>query len=407
MVDIVEKLMHMTGPAGEAVLRADPVPGPRLHPVISVDDHAIEPADTFTGRLPARFADRGPRIERQGAADYWIFEDDRVPLLGVEGIQSWEPGKGHFGPIAYEQFRPSMWNIDDRVKDMEVNGVIGSLNFPSAIFGFAGQRFMRMKDPALGLASMRAYNDWIIESWTAPHPDRIIPCQITWLPDAEVAAAEIRRNAERGFKAVAFSENPEKLGLPSIYKEDWDPFFRACEETGTVINLHVGSSSETMFPSSDSDLAVLGVLFPVNGFAAAADWLFAKIPLRFPGVKIVLSEGGIGWVPILLDRLSYMARNDDRRAAFDGMTPIEVFRRNFWFTTFSDERTLALRTEIGVDRIMFETDFPHTDSSWPNTQSIVAAQLAGVPKVDADRMTFRNAAALYRHPLPPDLTDMS
>jgi predicted TIM-barrel fold metal-dependent hydrolase len=407
MVDIVEKLMNMTGPAGEAVLRSDPVPGPRLHPVISVDDHAIEPADTFTGRLPARFADRGPRIERQGAADYWAFEDDRVPLLGVEGIQSWEPGKGHFGPIAYEQFRPSMWNIDDRVKDMEVNGVIGSLNFPSAIFGFAGQRFMRMKDPALGLASMRAYNDWIIESWTAPHPDRIIPCQITWLPDPEVAAAEIRRNAERGFKAVAFSENPEKLGLPSIYKEDWDPFFRACEETGTVINLHVGSSSETMFPSSDSDLAVLGVLFPVNGFAAAADWLFAKIPLRFPGVKIVLSEGGIGWVPILLDRLSYMARNDDRRAAFGGMTPIEVFRRNFWFTTFSDERTLALRTEIGVDRIMFETDFPHTDSSWPNTQSIVAAQLAGVPKVDADRMTFRNAAALYRHPLPPDLIDMS
>ena len=208
MVDIVEKLMHMTGPAGDAVLRADPVPGPRPHPVISVDDHAIEPADTFTGRLPARFGDRGPRIERQGAADYWVFEDDRVPLLGVEGIQSWEPGKGHFGPIAYEQFRPSMWNIDDRVKDMEVNGVIGSSNFPSAIFGFAGQRFMSMKDPALGLASMRAYNDWIIESWTAPHPDRIIPCQITWLPDPEVAAAEIRRNAERGVQGRGLQREP-------------------------------------------------------------------------------------------------------------------------------------------------------------------------------------------------------
>ncbi|HEY6624341.1 MAG TPA: amidohydrolase family protein [Acidimicrobiales bacterium] len=407
MVDIVETLLSMNSPEGDAVLRADPVAGPRLHPIISVDDHVIEPPDAFTGRLPARFAAVGPRVERDGAVDYWVFGDERVPLLGVEGIQSWEPGKGHFGPITFDQFRPGVWKIEDRVKDMEANGVIGSLNFPSAIFGFAGQRFMRMKDRELGLASMRAYNDWIIESWTAPRPDRIIPCQITWLPDPVVAAAEIRRNAERGFKAVAFSENPEKLGLPSIYKEDWDPFFRACAETGTVINLHVGSSSETMFPSSDSDLAVLGVLFPVNGFAAATDWLFAKIPLRFPDVRIVLSEGGIGWVPILLDRLSYMGRDDDRRAAFGGLTPMEVFRRNFWFTTFSDERTLALRAEIGVERIMFETDFPHTDSSWPDSQAIVAAQLAGVPQSEADRMTFQNAAELYRHPLPPELASRS
>jgi predicted TIM-barrel fold metal-dependent hydrolase len=218
-----------------------------------------------------------------------------------------------------------------------------------------------------------------------------------------VAAAEVRRNAERGFKAVAFSENPEKLGLPSIYQEHWDPFLAACEETGTVINLHVGSSSETMLPSSDSDLAVLGVLFPVNGFAAATDWLFAKVPVRFPELRIVLSEGGIGWVPLLLDRLSYMGRDDDRRGAFGGMTPAEVFARNFWFTTFSDERVLALRHEIGVDRIMFETDYPHSDSSWPDTQAIVARQLADVPRAEADAMTYANAAALYRHPLPADL----
>jgi predicted TIM-barrel fold metal-dependent hydrolase len=170
-----------------------------------------------------------------------------------------------------------------------------------------------------------------------------------------------------------------------------------------VINLHVGSSSETMFPSSDSDPSVLGVLFPVNGFSAAADWLFARIPVRHPGLRIVLSEGGIGWVPILLDRLSYMARDGHVAPGFGGLTPIEVFRRNFFFTTFSDERTMALRDQIGVDHIMFETDYPHSDSSWPDSQAIVAAQLAGVPAADAERMTFRNAAALYRHPLPADL----
>jgi predicted TIM-barrel fold metal-dependent hydrolase len=404
MVDILKFLENMPREAeGEVVLRADPEPSPRLHPIISVDDHFIEPPETFMGRLPAKFIESGPRVERDDEVDYWIFEGKRVAVLGVEGIQSWEPGKGHRGPIMFEKFRPGTWKIDDRVKDMERNGVIASLNFPSAIFGFAGQRFMRMQDRELGLASMRAYNDWIIDDWTARYPDRIIPCQLTWLHDAEVAAQEIRQNAERGFKAVAFTENPEKLGLPSIYKGYWNPFFQACEDTGTVINLHVGSSSETMFPSSDSDPGVLGVLFPVNGFAAATDWLFARIPVRYPNIKIVLSEGGIGWVPVLLDRLSYMARREDRRETFGGLTPIEVLHRNFWFTTFSDERTLALRAEIGVDHIMFETDFPHSDSSWPDTQAIVSKQLGGVPKEEADLMTFMNAAGLYRHPLPADL----
>ena len=138
---------------------------------------------------------------------------------------------------------------------------------------------------------------------SAPRPHHSV--QITWLADPMVAATEMRRNADRGFKAVAFSENPEKLGLPSIYKEDWEPFLRACEETGTVINLHVASSSETMFPSRTGPV-VLGVLFPLNGFSAATDWLFARIPLRHPDLRIVLSEGGIGWVPILFDRLSFM-----------------------------------------------------------------------------------------------------
>ena len=402
MVDLVEKLLGMAN-AGPTVLRADPEPGPRLHPIVSVDDHVIEPPDTFTGRLPRHLAGRAPRIERRDGVDFWHFEDQVVPVLGVEGISGWEPGRGHYGPIRFEQFRPGAWRVDDRVADMDRAGVVASLTFPSAIFGFAGQRFLRMADQELGLASLRAYNDWIIEDWAGRHPDRFIACQLTWLADPVVAAAEVRRNAERGFKAVAFSENPEKLGLPSIYQEHWDPFLAACEETGTVINLHVGSSSETMLPSSDSDLAVLGVLFPVNGFAAAADWLFAKVPVRFPELRIVLSEGGIGWVPLLLDRLSYMGRDDDRRGAFGGMTPAEVFARNFWFTTFSDERVLALRHEIGVDRIMFETDYPHSDSSWPDTQAIVARQLADVPRAEADAMTYANAAALYRHPLPADL----
>src|SRR5262249_32143250 len=276
----------------------------RRYTVVSVDDHLIEPPNLFKGRLPRRFAAAAPRVERDDdGVDYWVFQEDRVPLLGADAIQGWDPGMGYLGPVNFDELNPGVWDIHERVRHMDINGVAASLNFPSAPFGFAGQRFLRMRDAELGLASMRAFNDWILDEWAGTYPGRIIPCQVAWLRDPEVAAAEIRRNAERGFNAVSFSENPEKLGLPSIHKDWWHPFLLACEETGTVVNLHVGSSSETVVPSSDSPGGVLGALFPINGMAAATDWLFAKVPVRFAEIKIAMSEGGIGWVPMLLDRL--------------------------------------------------------------------------------------------------------
>jgi predicted TIM-barrel fold metal-dependent hydrolase len=400
VANLLEQLMELAGPKGDLELRGDLEPRERRYTVVSVDDHLIEPPDLFDGRMPARYRETGPRVERgDDGVDYWIFEVERVPLLGADAIQGWKPGRGYLGPVNFDELNRGVWDIHERIRHMDVNGVVASLNFPSAPFGFAGQRFMRMKDPELGLASMRAFNDWVIEAWAGPYPDRIIPCQVTWLADPVVAAEEIRRNAERGFKAVSFSENPEKLGLPSIYRDHWDPFLRACEETETVINLHVGSSSETFVPSSDSPGAVLGALFPINAMAAAVDWLFAKVPVRFPRIKLAMSEGGIGWVPMLIDRLDYMARDGAQLGEFGGQSPVELLRRNFWFTTFCDPSTLPLRHMVGVEHITLETDYPHTDSSWPDTQALLERQLAGVPDDEVALITHANAAALYRHPV--------
>ena len=279
---------------------------------------------------------------------------------------------------------------------MDVTGVEASLNFPSAPFGFAGTRFLKMADRDLGLACLRAFNDWHLDVWANTHPGRIIANQLPWLADPHIAADEIRANADRGFPAVSFSENPEKLGLPSLCSDHWDPFFAACQETGTVVNLHVGSSSSTIVPSEDSAPAVLGALFPINGMATAADWLFSGIPLRFPDLKIALSEGGIGWVPMFIDRVDHMARQLDYSEQFADLHPIDVLRRNFWFTTFNDELTMPLRHLAGIDNIMLETDYPHSDSTWPDTQEILAIQLADVPDDEAAAITYRNASLLYR-----------
>jgi len=379
---------------------------PVRYRLISVDDHLVEPPHTFTGRLPAKFADRAPRVVRDDdGADYWIFDDERVPLPAADVLQSWHPAEWCVSKVTFDEARPGTWNIADRIADMDLAGIYASLNFPSTVFGFAGQRFLRMRDRAFGLASLRAYNDWIAEEWAAFDPSRIIPCQVAWLADPAVAAGEIYANARRGFKAVAFSENPERLGLPSIYDPQWHPFFAACSETGTVVNLHVGSSSQTLVPSRQSPPQVLGALFSVNALQTCVDWIYAGIPAAFPELRIALSEGGLGWVPMLLDRLRYQERvyhadGLGRDWGTGELRAEELLRRNFWFTTFYDPLALTLRREIGIDRIMLETDYPHADSTWPDAQDVIHSMVDGYPGDEIDKLTFANAAALYRHPLP-------
>ena len=251
---------------------------------------------------------------------------------------------------------------------------------------------------------MRAWNDWHHDVWAAAYPERIIPLQITWINDPQIAAAEVRRNAERGFKALSFPENPSNLGLPSVHTDHWDPLLAACEETGTVVCLHTGSAAWTAAQSPGAPLELATTLFPINGCAAAADWLWAKIPLRFPQLNVALSEGGIGWVPMLLDRLDYIRTHSGSgmSGAWTGdITPSEALQRKFWFCTIDDPTTLRVRDRIGVDHIMVEVDYPHADSTWPGTQELLAGRLRGIPGEEVDLMTHLNAARLFRHPLPP------
>ena len=249
---------------------------------------------------------------------------------------------------------------------------------------------------------MRAWNDWHLEAWAGPYPDRIIPCQIPYFLDPAIGAAEIRHNAERGFKAVSFTESPAELGLPSLHTRYWDPIMAACAETGTVVNLHIGSSGTSPATSADAPSDVVGVLFFAYAMFAAVDWLYSKIPVRYPDLKICLSEGGIGWVAGLMDRLDHMLQYHEMYGTWVDveLTPAEVLRRNFYYCAVEDPSSFALRDRIGTDHILVEQDYPHCDSTWPNTQAVLAEGLAGIPEPDVQAITWENASRLYRHPLP-------
>jgi hypothetical protein len=176
----------------------------------------------------------------------------------------------------------------------------------------------------------------------------------------------------------------------------------ACAETGTVVCLHVGSSSTSPATAPDAPSDAVGALFFAYAMFAAVDWLYSMIPVRFPDLRICLSEGGIGWVAGLIDRLDHMRRYDSMYGTFNdvGMSPSEVFKRNFWFCAIDDPSSYMQKDIIGVGNIMVESDYPHCDSTWPDTQRILREQLAGLPDDDAARITWCNASELFDHPVP-------
>jgi predicted TIM-barrel fold metal-dependent hydrolase len=296
--------------------------------------------------------------------------------------------------------RPGCFDVDERVRDMDVNGVWASVNFPSQITGFCGSVFFGTADRALGAACVRAWNDWLFEEWYSRYPERIVPLGITYVADPALAADEIRRNAARGFRSVTLPERPHGLGLPSLWdRAHWDPIIEACVETGTVISLHVGSSGVHDLPPGAPGSQLAATLFGQLSLAACAEWLWSEYPRRFPDLKIAMSEGGIGWVAMLLDRLDYIVDHSPYGQGWS-QRPSEVLQRNFWFCTLEDHSTIDTRGRIGVDHIMLEVDYPHGDSTWPDTQHVIERAWGHIPPAERRAMCCENAAALYRHPLP-------
>jgi predicted TIM-barrel fold metal-dependent hydrolase len=388
------------------VLLPDPAPRPITVPIISVDDHLIEPPDLFEGRVPRHLADRAPHVvEGPDGVQNWLYEDRTYPNVGLNAVAGRRRDTWSMDPSRFDEMRPGCFDIHARIADMDINGIWASLCFPSLVAGFCGAVFSRAQDAELGLACMRAWNDWHAEVWAGTYPQRIIALQLPWLSDVQLAAQEVRANAARGFKAVSFPEFPAKLGLPSIFSGVWDPFFAACEETSTVICLHTGASGWAPFASPDPPFELFPTLFPVNALLAAAEWLWSGVPLRFPTLAVAMSEGGIGWVPMLLDRADYVldhsGSGSESNAWPSELRPSEVLRRNFWFCTIDDPSVIDLRHRIGVDHIMLESDYPHADSTWPDTQAVMARSLGHLPDDELRMVAAGNAARLFSHPMPP------
>ena len=280
--------------------------------------------------------------------------------------------------VTYDGMRPGCYDRDARIKDFELNWVDGSLPFPT-FPRFCGQTFYEANDKELALACVKAYNDWMVEEWCGPSGGMNIPLCLMPLWDPQLAAEEIQRNADRGVRAFCFSEIPTHLGLPSIHTDHWNPVFSVCNDTGVTLCMHIGSSSTNPAASPDAPGGVGGTLAFNNSMASLADWLFSGKLIEHPKLKLAYSEGQIGWIPYALERADTVWEQHDawQHSKERIPNPPSTYYYGRIFGCFTaDHHGLHSLKEVGEDNICFETDYPHTDTTWPFSKEYVENMLA-------------------------------
>ncbi|MBX6390630.1 MAG: amidohydrolase [Frankia sp.] len=375
--------------------------------LVSTDDHVIEPPDMFDGFLPAKYADRAPRVVGDSKIGFnWVFDGTAAKQLALAATAG--RGRGgraqelHTEPKSYAEIRPGTYDVHERIKDMDANGVLGSLNFPS-FPRFSGALFAEAakKDADLALAVVQAYNDWHIEKWCGAYPERLIPCALGPIWDVQLMAAEMRRVAARGVHAVTFSMNPHGLGLPSLHDAYWDPFWEVCEENEIVICMHIGSGAAMIQTSPDAPMLTRVTCSGINIYPTAADLIWSPMMVRFPSLRFALSEGGIGWIPYFLERADYTYRHhvaDLPDHPFYGMKPSERFNERIITCFIEDEHGVANLDVMNVDNVTWECDYPHPDSAWPTSPEDSWAYMRQIDDDEViNKITHLNAMRIFKY----------
>ncbi|MCA9509737.1 MAG: amidohydrolase family protein [Myxococcota bacterium] len=389
--------------------------------IISVDDHVVEPPDLWTSRLPSRYAGRAPRVVRDRAVfrfeggvfsydkgapdgewcDWWLYDDLVYPFPKLSAASGFE--NVDVTPVTFDDIRPGCWKQKDRLADMDADHVEASICYPNVLPRFCGQTFHERADKELAALCVAAYNDWMIDEWCAGDGrGRLVPMTIVPLWDPVAAAAEIHRCAAKGSHAISFSENPHPLGLPSVHDKGrfWDPVFRACEETETVLCMHIGSSSKMPSTSPDAPFAVSSTLTFSNAMGSLCDYVLSGVFVRFPRLRVAYAEGQVGWMPYVVERMDKLWAERDPASSFGVQLPeppSSYLPGHVWGCIFDDETGLRNRDAIGMDQICYETDYPHADSTFPHSKEVATriVTAAGLDEGETYKLLRGNAIAAF------------
>ncbi|MEE2664249.1 MAG: amidohydrolase family protein [Myxococcota bacterium] len=381
-------------------------------PVLSADGHIdlpCLPPTLFTERAPRALRDRMPRVVNSDKGPRWVAGDG-APLGIAGGMGSlgraYEPGQirradrmaetGLYADQARGLLRTSLPEL--RLKDQERDGVLGEVIY--GILGAAG----RVKDDEAASAMLRIYNDFAHEFQShAPERFAMIGClpvsSVSSGSSPEHAVAELVRCRELGLRGV---ELPIVDGMMPLWREEWDPLWAAAADCGLAVHLHTvgGSFDQRWVERREHYLPFLASV--LTGFQMAmadhiAAVIFGGALERFPALRIVMGESGLGWIPYVLERMDYEWQDQFRNLPLS-MPPSAYWRRQMLATYQQDEVGIENLERIGIENVMWGSDFPHPDGVWPDSQEHLARQLGGLAPEVRHKIVFANAARVYGFP---------
>jgi len=375
-----------------------------MRKLFSVDDHVCEPPDTWSSRVPAKFRDQAPHIVKDGKQEFWEYEGVRNPTIGLNATAGKPPEDFETEPITYSDMIPGCYDPAERAKDLAREGIMSTMIFPT-LPRFGGALFPSFKDKELADVCVQAWNDFMFD-WCSVAPKMFVPMSLIQLWDVDLAIKETKRNLDRGVRAICIPEELSFLGLPSYFSGYWDPLFALCQEADLPICMHIGSSSWQPYRPPESPAALAIAISFVATQTHAVGTMYGNVCRKFPNIKMVYSEGGIGWFPAALERADRMYK---RHRYWDGsidnedLLPSEICQRNMWFCMIDEPFGLANRDIIGIDKIFWECDYPHSSCIWPGTQAIVDDLFKEVPADDFAKITYQNANKIFKWDCPePD-----
>jgi predicted TIM-barrel fold metal-dependent hydrolase len=366
-----------------------------MYKLFSVDDHIVEPPGVWVDRVPATLRERVPHVVEADGRQTWVWEGGSESTMGLNAVAGKPIETWGMEPARFEDMIPGCYDPHERAKDLVSNGILASIGFPT-LAGFAGRKFDTFPDKELALICVQAWNDFVIDEWCAARPEVLVPMTIAPVWDVELAVKETERALDRGSKALCWLEDPANIGVPGYHTDYWDPLFALCAEARLPVCMHIGGASPQVSLEGKVPMVEIAAAF-AQAARSSVNMMVSPIPRKFPDVKLVWSEGGIGWITAALERADrqWLRHKYWTHIPDADILPSEVARRNMWFCMIEEPLGLQYRHDFALDHIVWESDYPHADTPFPNTQAACKILFEGVPQDEVDMITHQNAEALF------------
>jgi predicted TIM-barrel fold metal-dependent hydrolase len=373
--------------------------------IIDVDTHVTEAPDLWTSRVPARMRDAVPRVGLDARGRHmWFVGDQPIAKLGLSATAG--VGDMKDPPDDYPDMHPGAYDARARLSYMDEMGIWAMVMYPN-VGGFGSQAFLKLGDPDLMLTCVQVYNDWQSE-WASADPRRLLPITSTPFWDIDAAVREVRRGAAMGHRGILFTGEPQAFGQPLLGDPHWNPLWEAAVELALPVSFHIGSGNMESGLNHDK-MALYGrmaaftevsVAYFMRNGVQLSDLLLSGVLARYPDIRFVSVESGIGWIPFLLEALDYQFRGNrvaEERRDLD-LLPSQYFARNvygcYWFEQVAPRRLIDA---VGADNILFETDFPHPTSLFGGeVHDCIRNGLAECSAEVRRKILWSNAQKLYR-----------